>query len=219
MDQKKARILVVDDHALVREMLEERLAQEPDLQVVGTAKDGVQALQMATHLQPDLVLLDIDMPGLSAFDAARQISDQSPRTRVLFLSGFVQDAYIAQALQARAGGYTTKSETPEGILRCVRKVLEGKICFCPEVSSRLEITDEGVRLSPGLRARIQLLTSRELEVLAYLGKGVSKKEIARTLGLSVKTVEQHSTNIMRKLDIHDRVQLARFAIREGLIQP
>jgi len=219
MDRKKARILVVDDHALVREMLKERLSQEPDLEVVGTAKDGLQALEKATRLGPDLVLLDIDMPGLSAFDAARQITDQSPCTRVLFLSGYVQDAYIAQALQVRAGGYTTKGGTPDGILHCVRKVLKGKICFCPEVSSRLEITDQGVRLSPGLRTRVQLLTPRELDVLSYLGRGMSKKEIARTLELSVKTVDQHSTNIMRKLDIHDRVQLARFAIREGLVQP
>lgn len=215
----RSRILIVDDHALVREMLSQRLAQEPDLEVVGTAQDAGQALPMTLRLRPDMVVLDIDMPGLSAFDAAQRIGSELPGTRVFFLSGYVQDAYIAQALQARARGYATKGGAPDGLLTCIRKVLKGGTCFCPEVRSRLEITADGPRLAASVRTRAQLLTPRELEVLSYLAKGLSKKEIARLAELSVKTVEQHCTHLMQKLDIHDRVELARFAIREGLVRP
>ncbi len=215
----RSRILIVDDHALVRDMLSQRLAQEPDLEVVGTARDAGQALDLTLRLRPDLVILDIDMPGLSAFDVAQRIREESPQTGVIFLSGYVQDGYIAQALQARARGYATKGGTPDGLLTCIRKVLKGGTCFCPEVLSRLEITADGPRLAACARTRAQLLTPRELEVLSYLAKGLAKKEIARITDLSVKTVEQHCTHLMQKLDIHDRVELARFAIREGLVQP
>ncbi len=215
----RSRILIVDDHALVRDMLSQRLAQEPDLEVVGTARDAGQALDLTLRLRPDMVVLDIDMPGLSAFDVAQRIRDESPQTGVIFLSGYVQDGYIAQALQARARGYATKGGTPDGLLTCIRKVLKGGTCFCPEVLSRLEITADGPRLAACARTRAQLLTPRELEVLSYLAKGLAKKEIARITDLSVKTVEQHCTHLMQKLDIHDRVELARFAIREGLVQP
>ncbi len=215
----RSRILIVDDHALVRDMLSQRLAQEPDLEVVGTARDAGQALDLTLRLRPDLVILDIDMPGLSAFDVAQRIREESPQTGVIFLSGYVQDGYIAQALQARARGYATKGGTPDGLLTCIRKVLKGGTCFCPEVLSRLEITADGPRLAACARTRAQLLTPRELEVLSYLAKGMAKKEIARITDLSVKTVEQHCTHLMQKLDIHDRVELARFAIREGLVQP
>lgn len=219
MVQSKSRILIVDDHALVRDMLSERLAQEPDLEVVGVAQDAGYALALTQRLQPDLVILDIDMPGLSAFDAAQRIRDESPGTRVFFLSGYVHDTYIAQALQVRACGYATKGGTPDSLLVCMRKVLKGGTCFCPEVHNRIEITADGPRLAAGVRTRVQLLTPREIEVLAYLANGLSKKEIARTAGLSVKTVEQHCTHLMQKLDIHDRVELTRFAIREGLVGP
>jgi DNA-binding NarL/FixJ family response regulator len=219
MEQSRSRILIVDDHALVRDMLSQRLAQEPDLEVVGTAQHAGEALDLTMRLRPDMVVLDIDMPGLSAFDAAQRIRDESPKTRVFFLSGYVQDGYIAQALQVRARGYATKGGTPDSLLVCMRKVLKGGTCFCPEVRSRLEITADGPRLAAGFRTRVQLLTPREIEVLGYLARGLSKKEIARTASLSVKTVDQHCTHLMRKLDIHDRVELARFAIREGLIGP
>jgi DNA-binding NarL/FixJ family response regulator len=219
MTLERSRILIVDDHALVRDMLSQRLALETDLEVVGTAENADRAYDLALRLRPDLVVLDIDMPGLSAFELARRVEEEMPATRVFFLSGYVQDGYISQALQVRAGGYATKGGTSDSLLSCMRKVLRGGTCFCPEVRSRLEITSEGPRLAAGVRTRVQLLTPRELEVLAYLGKGLSKKEIARITDLSVKTVEQHCTHLMQKLDIHDRVELARFAIREGLVRP
>jgi DNA-binding NarL/FixJ family response regulator len=219
MTPLRSRILIVDDHALVRDMLSQRLAQEPDLEVVGTARDASQALDLTRQLRPDLVILDIDMPGLSAFDVAQRIREESPQTGLFFLSGYMQNGYIAQALQVRARGYATKGGTPESLLVCIRKILKGGTCFSPEVRSRLEFTAEGPRLAEGARTRAQLLTPRELEILSYLAKGLAKKEIARITDLSVKTVEQHCTHLMQKLDIHDRVELARFAIREGLVQP
>lgn len=219
MTETKSRLLIVDDQALVREILGWRLAQEADLDVVGTAEDSAQGLDLALRLRPDLILLDIDMPGLSPFELARRVRDESPDTAIFFLSGYVQDGYVAQALQAGARGYATKGQTPETLLGYLRKVLRGGTCFSPEVCGRLESDPATTTSAGGVRSRIHLLTPRETEVLAYLGKGLSKKEIARLMGLSVKTVDQHCTHLMLKLAIHDRVELAHFAIREGLVRP
>lgn len=219
MTETKSRLLIVDDQALVREILGWRLAQEADLDVVGTAEDAAQGLDLALRLRPDLILLDIDMPGLSPFELARRVREESSDTAIVFLSGYVQDGYVAQALQAGARCYTTKGETPETLLGCLRKVLRGGTCFSPAVCSRLESDPATTTPAGGVRSRIHLLTPRETEVLAYLGKGLSKKEIARLMGLSVKTVDQHCTHLMLKLAIHDRVELAHFAIREGLVRP
>lgn len=219
MSQSKSRLLLVDDQALVREILSYRLAQETDLEVVGTAEDATEGLELARRLRPDLILLDIDMPGLSPFEMARCVRDELPDTRVLFLSSYVQDGYIAQALQVRPDGYATKGGRPEDLLRCLREILHGGNCFYSEVRHRLQSAPGKMALTEGVHSRIGLLTPREMEVLAYLGNGLSKKEIARLIGLSVKTVDQHCTHLMLKLDIHDRVELAHFAIREGVVRP
>jgi len=219
MIPKRSRLLIIDDQALVREMLSWRLAQEPDLEVLGTAEDAAQGLELAQQLRPDLITLDIDMPGLSPFELARRVREELPDTRIFFLSSYLQDGYISQAMQVRPGGYVTKGETSANLLTCLRKVLHGGTCFCPEIRKRLENRDVVPGLAGGVRVRIQLLTQREREVLTYLGKGLAKKEIARLMGLSVKTVDQHCTHLMLKLDIHDRVELALFAIREGLVRP
>ncbi len=213
------RVLVVDDHALMRDMLRERLNQEPDLEVIGAASNAEEAMLFVEDLAPDLVVLDIDMPGLSAFEAARQIRHLLPDTRVLFLSAYVQDGYISQVLQVRACGYATKGNSPESLIACIRKVAQGGTCFSGEIERRLEIGVDGVRLANALRTRAETLTPREREVLIHLARGASKKVIAKTLGVSVKTVEQHCIHVMQKLDIHDRVELARFAVREGMVEP
>lgn len=215
----RSRLLIIDDQALVREMLSWRLAQEPDLEVLGTAEDAARGLDLARQLRPDLITLDIDMPDLSPFELARRVGEELPDTRIFFLSSYIQDGYISQALQVRPGGYATKGETPANLLSCLRQVLQGGTCFCPEIRKRLEHLDVVPGVAGGVRVRIQLLTQREREVLTYLGKGLAKKEIARLMGLSVKTVDQHCTHLMLKLDIHDRVELALFAIREGLVRP
>ncbi|MCB9899302.1 MAG: response regulator transcription factor [Planctomycetes bacterium] len=212
------RIVMVDDHALLRETLRDRLASEPDIDVVGTAQSADEAVPMALELQPDVLLMDIDMPGLSCFDAARTIKDGSPDTSVIFLSAFFHDRYIESALQSQATGYVTKDEHPDVVVKAVRAAAAQVAYFSPKVSARIVVDTTGVRLGDAPVSRASRLTARELEVLRYLARGLPKKEIAVTMNVSVKTVSRHTENIMEKLDIHDRVELARFAIREGLAE-
>lgn len=212
-------VLIADDHALVRDMLAQHLEREPGISLVGATADAGEALALVEREKPDVVVLDIDMPGLSAFEAARKIAGVAPHARVVFLSGYLNDAYIEQALALEVGGYISKAEPVDAIVRAIRKVAGGSLYFSPQVQQRIVVDGNGVRLRSGQHARLQLLTPRELEILGYLAKGLAKKEMARLADISVKTVDQHCTHIMEKLDIHDRVELAHFAIREGLVEP
>jgi len=211
-------ILIVDDHALVRNMLAERVAASTDLCVVGVAGDAETALNEAIRLKPDIVVMDIDMPGMVCFDAARVIRSRCPDTRILFLSAFFHDRYIEQALAVEASGYATKNEPPEALIKAIRAVASGETYYSAEVLSRVVVTSSGVSLPEGRHSRTSTLTERELEILRYLVRGLAKKEIAELMHISVNTVNRHSDSIMAKLDIHDRVQLACFAIREGLAE-
>lgn len=217
MSQGPSTVLIADDHELLRDMLARRLNEEPDLEVVAAVGDASAALREALERQPDLLLLDIDMPGVSVFDAVRKIRERLPATRVMFLSAYVQDGFIAQALDVQASGYLTKGHKPEELVGCIRRVLGGRTCYCREVEGRLELGAAAVALAQRPRSRLELLTARERLVLAYLARGLSKKEIARLDGVSVKTVDHHCQHIMEKLDLHDRVELTRYAIREGLV--
>jgi len=209
-------VLLADDHAMVREMLRDRLQAELDIAVVGVVETADQAVTRALELRPTVVVLDIDMPGLLSFDAARTIKSHLPDTSVIFLSAFFHDRYIEEALAAEVSGYVTKTEPTDSIVQAVRDAVSGAAYFSPEVRARIVVDSGGTRLAQTTLTRSSTLTRRELEVLRYIAKGLAKKEIAETLHLSVKTVERHSDNLMRKLDIHDRVELARHAIREGL---
>lgn len=219
MNRSTVSILVVDDHALVREMLASRLATEDYLSVVGTAGDGATAVRVALQARPDVVLMDVDMPGLSAFDATREIRDALPDTRVLFISGYLNDSYIEQALALEAAGYISKSESIDCIVHAVFSVSRGAVYFSPQVRKRLVVDAGGARLRSNPHTRIEMLTPRERQILGYVARGLTKKEIARLVDISPKTVDQHCSHIMNKLDVHDRVALARFAIREGLVEP
>ncbi|NLX13568.1 MAG: response regulator transcription factor [Phycisphaerales bacterium] len=215
---KKIAVLLADDHALVRATLADRLAAEADLEVVGQVGNADEAVSQCIQRQPDIVLMDIDMPGLQCFEAARTIQARCSNTRIIYLSAFFSDRYIEEALTVEAAGYVTKSEPPEAVIEAIRTAVAGRVYFSPEVRSRIIFTPKGARLSSTQPTRLSTLTQRELQVLRYLAKGMSKKEIARTINLSVSTVERHSDRLMKKLDIHDRVELARFAIREGLAE-
>lgn len=210
-------VLLVDDHALVRDMLQERLARE-GMTIVGLASSGEHAVELAASSLPDVAVLDIDMPGMSAFQAAREVRTVSPDTRVVFLSAFVHDRYVDQALAVEASGYLTKAEPPEAIVAAVRKVHGGRSSFSRSVLDRIVIDSSGARLANGSKTRCETLTEREREVLGYVARGLPQKQIARLAGISVKTVQHHVTHLMDKLEIHDRVELARFAIREGLVE-
>jgi DNA-binding NarL/FixJ family response regulator len=212
-------ILVADDHALVRRTLRRWLEAASDLTVVADVGTADEAVTEAERLEPDLVLLDVDMPGMVCFDAARLIKARHPDVRIVFLSAFFHDRYIAQALAVGASGYVTKNEPPEVLIKALRSVASGTAYYSPEVRSRIVIDTGGVGLAPGPRPRAAALSEREVQVLQYIARGMSKREIADMLRLSERTVNCHCASLMAKLDIHDRVELARYAIREGLVEP
>ena len=213
---KPISIVVVDDHALVRETLRERLSAEPDMRVVATAHDADEAVTRAVKHRPDIILLDIEMPGLLVFDAARTIRSLCPHTRIVFLSAFYHDRYVEQALSIECAGYLTKNETAETVVDALRIVSAQGVYFSPQVRAQIVVGHDGPRLAHTHRSRTDRLTPRETEVLRYIASGLSKKDMAQLMRLSIKTVDRHAATLMAKLDIHDRVGLARFAIREGL---
>jgi DNA-binding NarL/FixJ family response regulator len=212
-------VLLADDHALVRESLGNWLREAADIRIVGEVGSADEAVAVAVRERPDVVLMDIDMPGLLAFDAVRTIRTRCPNTRIIVLSGFFHDRYIEEALSAEASGYITKGESADAVVRAVRAVANGGTYFSPEVQARIVVDTHGARLAAEGSTRASTLTPRELEVLRYIARGLSKKDIASIMHLSVKTVDNHSTSLMTKLNIHDRVELARYAIREGLAEP
>lgn len=215
---KPIRAILADDHALVRSTLANWFRGTTDIQVIAEVKSAEEALNECIRTLPDVLVMDIDMPGLSCFDAARTIAARCPNIRIIFLSAFMHDRYIEEALAVGASGYVTKGQPPQAVTDAVRSAASGGTYFVPEVQARLVVDSNGVRLSGRRQTRISMLTPRELEVLRYIARGMSKKEIADTIHLSVKTVDNHSTSLMAKLDIHDRVELTRFAIREGLAE-
>ncbi|NGP52760.1 response regulator transcription factor [Thioalkalivibrio sp. XN8] len=214
---ERITVVLADDHAVLREMLALRLEQELDFQVVAEVADAGEALAAAREHDARLLVLDIDMPGLSPFAAARQLGEQSPGTRIVFLSGHLRDRYLDQVLEAGAAGYLLKHEHLDTIVNALRLAGRGRAVFSPAVRERMRPA-----AAPGggqAAGRLDQLSPRELEALRYLAGGLSHKEIAQVMAISPKTVEQHCTHLMDKLDIHDRVELARFAIREGLLEP
>jgi len=214
----RTTVLVVDDQALVRETLALWLRTAPDLEIVGCAAHADEAVTLATEKQPRVVLMDVDMPGRQAFEAARVLRARCPDARILFVSGHTQDRYIEQALAVGAAGYVAKSEPAATLLGAIRTVATSGAYFSPVVRARLVFAPDGVQLAEQARTRATMLTERETEVLRHLARGLSKKEIAEVTHLSERTVNRHCANMMAKLDIHDRVALTRFAIREGLVE-
>lgn len=210
-------VLIADDHTLVRQSLAHWLREESNISVVGQVSDADKAIEEALRLRPNVVIMDVDMPGRQCFDAARTINARLEKTRVLFLSAFSHDNYIESALAAAAAGYITKSEPPETVAEAVRAVAAGGAYFSREVQARIVIDSRGVRLGER-KTRVSMLSPREMEVLRYIARGMSKKEIAGAMHISVKTVDNHSTSLMSKLDLHDRVAITRFAIREGIAE-
>ena len=211
------RVLLVDDHMLIRELLQERLESE-GFEVVTTA-DTTAAIELAVELQPDVAVLDIDMPGRSTFEVARVLEAESPATRVVFLSAYVRDGYIDQALAVRAAGYLCKCEPLKETLAGIEAVANGSTCYSRQVLKRIVIDGSGARLAGGPVTRSSGLTPRERDVLLHVARGLSQRQVAHVLDISIKTVQHHLEGIMDKLDIHDRVELARFAIREGIVEP
>ncbi|MCH7871049.1 MAG: response regulator transcription factor [Planctomycetes bacterium] len=213
------KILLADDHALLRGMLADRLQRDPQFEVVGAAGTADEAVTLAVKLAPDIIVLDIDMPGLNCFDAARTMISRHPGVKILFLSAHVHDHYIEQALKVGAMGYVTKGSAPEVVVNALHEIAADRAFFSEEIQARIVVDSGGARLAETGKTRISTLTEREMQVLGYIARGLAKKEIAEIMHVSVNTVDKHSAHLMRKLDIHDRVELTRFAIREGLTEP
>lgn len=213
------RILIVDDHRLYREGLRMQLESESDFAVVGEAGDAEQGLSLALELQPAIVLMDIAMPGVSCFESMRRIHESLPNTRVIVLSGHKHDEQIGQALQAKAWGYAIKEEGFVQVRGAIRDVMAGKLSYAPQVLDRIRTEEGELRLEGPSDTLLNSLTPRERELLVLLGQGYSLKEAGQALHVSYKTVDKHKANLMKKLNIHDRVELARYAIREKLVEP
>jgi len=211
------RILVADDHELVRKGLTLVLDAEPDLEVVAEAADGEEAVRRALQDDIHLAILDISMPRKTGLQAAHELGRRRPELRVLILSMYDNEQFLFEALKAGASGYVLKSGADDDIVDACRAAMRGQPFLYPSAVSALirdviERADErGEELEP--------LTPRELEVLKLIAEGSSSKEIAATLVLSIKTVERHRANILKKLGMRDRVELTRYAIRRGLIEP
>lgn len=213
------KILIVDDHALVRAMLAERLKREQGFLIVGQTETADRAIEMTLAHDPTIILMDIDMPGMVSFEAVREIRRLRPKTRVIFLSAYTHDRYIEEALQVKAVGYVTKRETPDRLIKAIQEVSTGGSYYSEEVRARIVVDSSGTWLLSHGRTRSEELTPRELETLRYIARGMSKREIAEQMHISVKTVGHHTSRVMEVLRIHDRVELACYAFREGLAKP
>ncbi|HLH20810.1 MAG TPA: response regulator transcription factor [Bryobacteraceae bacterium] len=211
------RLLIVDDHTLFRQGVRTLISAENDMEVAGEAADAAEAVALVPQLEPDVVLMDIGMPGLSSFDAARQIRKEGPESRVIFLSMYDDEDYVAECVEIGAAGYVLKDCPADQLLTAIREVSRGGNFLSPRLLARLV---EGFRMTGRgpERQRLGGLTKREREILKMLAEGRSVKEIAAGFDLSVKTVEAHKFNLMRKLDIHNKAQLVQYAIQKKIIR-
>ena len=207
------RVVLADDHALVRDGLRAVLSREPDLQVVGEAADGREALMVAETAKPDVAVLDLSMPLLNGLDAARQLAARDPAPRTILITMHAEDRYVLDALRAGVRGYVLKKQAAADLVRAIHEVVAGRVYLSPGVGAAVA---QAIRTGGSLPD--ERLTSREREVLQLVAEGKTTKEIAAILHVSVKTADTHRTRLMQKLDIHDIAGLTRYAIRLGLVQ-
>jgi len=211
------RVLIADDHAVVREGLRNFLALQDGLEIVGEASDGNEAIEQAQRLEPDVILMDLVMPGLDGIGAMRQLRVRSPTSRVIVLTSFLEDERVLPAIQAGAAGYLLKNVEPAELARAIRAAHAGEAIIDPTAAARLvhAIADDA-------RPRVQepeRLTRRERDVLELIARGRSNKRIALELGISEKTVKTHVGHLLAKLGVSDRTQAALMAVEEGLVSP
>jgi DNA-binding NarL/FixJ family response regulator len=216
---QKITVLLADDHTVVRQGLRALLVVEGDIDIVGEAESGRQAVQLAKKLAPDVVVMDIAMPLLNGLEATRQITKQVPSTKVLILSSYSDDEYVQQLTQAGAAGYLVKQTAANDLLKAIREAHKGNAFFSPSIAKRLrdQCREAFVNGQP-VKKRTDYLTSREAEVLQLIAEGQANKQIAAELCISIKTVEKHRQQVMNKLNIHDVAGLTRHAISKGIIE-
>jgi DNA-binding NarL/FixJ family response regulator len=211
------RVLIVDDQALVRRGFRMILDAEPDVTVVGEAATGLEAVEEAARLKPDVVLMDIRMPGLDGVEATRRITAAGPTPHVVVLTTFDLDEHVVESIRAGASGFLLKDVPPEDLVRAIKVVADGDALLAPAVTKRvLARVAATPSLSASDSAALASLTDRETEVLRLVAKGLTAKQAAERLGVSHRTVENHVQNTLQKLQLHNRVELARYAVERGL---
>lgn len=213
MSPTLVRILAVDDHRMILEGLENRFAAEPDLRLVGTLPSLDGLLAAARTLRPQIVLLDIDVPGGDVFEAIADLKAQMPEARSILFSAFVRDHYVDRAYEAGAWGYLSKADDPAELIAGIRRVARGELAMSTRVAERSQRARGGEGSS-----KLALLTKRELQILRMIAMGKGRLEIAEALSRSPMTVDNHRKAVMKKLGINDRAELVRFALGEGLVE-
>ncbi len=215
----KIKVVVADDHAIVREGVRMILAKEPDIEVVGEAGDGQEALDLVTKVRPHVVIMDISMPGMGGIEATERLRERHSDTHVLALTMHEDESYVFQLLRAGASGYVLKRAAAADLVQAVRASAKGEAFLYPSVARKV-VEDYLRRVEKGEeRERYDGLTTREKEILTHIAEGSSNQQIAEKLYISIKTVQTHRAHILEKLGLHDRTELVRYAIRKGLINP
>jgi DNA-binding NarL/FixJ family response regulator len=209
------RVLLTEDHWLVQASLKSLLSDFTDIEVVAEASNGREALDLIAQHRPDIVLMDISMPGLNGLEATRRIIKEHPEVRVVVLSMHTGEDYVLQALRAGAAGYVLKGSPPHELELAIQSVARGEIFLSPAISKH--VIDAYLTRTADKTSPLENLTPRQREILQLIAEGKSSKEIARLLDTSVKTIESHRASLMERLDIHDLAGLVRYAIRHGLI--
>jgi DNA-binding NarL/FixJ family response regulator len=213
------RILLVEDHLIVREGLQLLLNTESDITVVGEASDGREAVEMAGNLKPDVIIMDIAMPRLNGIEATRQIHHDFPDIKVIILSANSDDAYVEKVMALGAKGYLIKQTSVQYLSEAVREVYKGKLFYSPDIAKKLSFHSQNSRDRNGdIKNSCDLLSSRETEVLQLIAEGFANKNIGSSLNISIKTVEKHRNTLKNKLDIYDTAGLTCYAIKSGVIE-
>jgi len=219
MSMKRITVLLAEDHMIVREGFRRLLDAEDDLEVVGEAETGRQAVALARKLRPAVVVMDIAMPLLNGLEATRQILKALPGTKVLILSAHSDDAYVEHATELGAAGFLLKQTSSQDLSRAIREVHKGNTFFSPSIAKRFHNRDPKSPNGRGpLKKNAVRLSTREMEVLQLIAEGEPNKQVAGELGISIKTVEKHRQKLMSKLNIHDVAGLTRYAISAGIIE-
>lgn len=213
----KTRVFLADDHRILREGIRTLLQREPNIEVVGEAGDGKEAVDKVTQLIPDIVLMDITMPGINGLEATRQIKKKTPQVKVLILTMHETGQYLSQMLQAGASGYVVKTTSTSDLISAIKAVHQGDMYLYPSIA-RMLVEDYLHKVKTGEeKTSYEGLTNRERQILAYIAEDKKNKEIADLLGITVSTVQSHRTNLMDKLGAHDRTELVKYAISKGII--
>ena len=214
---KKLRILLADDHTVMRTGLRALLERQPDMEVVGESENGRETVELAASLRPDVVVMDVGMPVLNGIEASKTIVTQSPRTAVVILSMHADESYVMRALSAGARGYLLKDSGAGDLISAIQAVSQGKSFFSPKVSRILAEDYVRVLKQKGAVDTYDLLTGREREILQLLAEGKANKEVATDLNISTYTVETHRSHILQKLNLHNSAELVLYAVRKGII--